>query len=125
MRLVLVCFAGLILGTASPVFSAPGAPPPKEPALQENFYGVQIFENQVWVVGYYGTILYSKDRGLTWEIRPSPVRNALFRVRFTSPQKGWIAGSYGVLLHSTDSGTGWNVQPTGTTDRVFGLTFAD
>lgn len=125
MHLVFVCFAGLILGLAPPAFSATAAPLLKEPALQENFYGVQILESQVWVVGYYGTILHSKDRGLTWEIRPSPVRNALFRVRFSSPQKGWIAGSYGTLLHTTDSGKSWNVQPSGTTEQLFGLTFAD
>ena len=125
MHFVFVCFAGLILGVAPLAFSAPAASLLKEPALQENFYGVQILESQVWVVGYYGTILYSKDRGLTWEIRKNPVRNALFRVRFTSPQRGWIAGSYGVLLHTTNGGKSWSVQPTGTTEQLFGLTFAD
>jgi photosystem II stability/assembly factor-like uncharacterized protein len=125
MRFVFACLAGLILGVAPPAFPAHAAPLPKEPALQENFYGVQILESHVWVVGYYGTILHSKDRGLTWEIRPSPTRNALFRVRFTSPQRGWIAGSYGAMLHTTDSGKSWNAQSTGTTEQLFGLTFAN
>ena len=74
MRFVFSCLAGLVLGLAPPVFSANAANLAKEPALQENFYGVQILDSQVWVVGYYGTILHSKDKGLTWEIQQSPTR---------------------------------------------------
>ena len=125
MRFIFFCLAGLILGWAPPAFSSEAAIVPKEPALQENFYGVQILDSQVWVVGYYGTILHSKDRGLTWEIRQSPTRNALFRVRFASPKRGWISGSYGTLLYTVDSGKNWSTQPTGTTEQLFGLTFAN
>ena len=125
MRFVFSCVAGLILGLAVLFFSLHAAAPPKEPALQENFYGVQILDNQVWVVGYYGTILHSKDRGLTWELRQSPTRNSLFRVHFTSRDKGWISGSYGTLLHTVDSGKSWKAQPTGTTEQLFAISFAN
>lgn len=125
MRLVFFCLAGLLQGWALPAFSSNTVSFPKDPALQENFYGVQILDNQVWVVGYYGTIIHSKDRGLTWEIRQSPTRNALFRVRFTSPKRGWISGSYGTLLHTSDGGERWSAQPSGTTEQLFGITFAN
>ena len=125
MRFVFSCLAGLILGLAPPVFSSHAATLAKEPALQENFYGVQILDSRVWVVGYYGTILHSKDRGLTWEIQQSPTRSALFQVRFLSGEKGWISGSYGTVLHTTDGGQNWIAQPTGTTEHLFGLTFVN
>ena len=123
MRFVFSCLAVLILGSAPPVFSAHAATLAKEPALQENFYGVQIFDSQVWVVGYYGTILHSEDKGLTWEIQQSPTRNSLFQVRFLSGEKGWISGSYGTVLYTTDSGKNWRTQATGTTEHLFGFTF--
>jgi photosystem II stability/assembly factor-like uncharacterized protein len=125
MRYAFFCLAGLLLSLAPPVFSARAAGPPKEPALQENFYGVQILDRQVWVVGYYGTILHSKDSGLTWEIQKSPTQNALFRVRFTNPKSGWISGSYGAILHTTDGGQSWRTQPSGTSEHLFGLTFVN
>ncbi|HSF57042.1 MAG TPA: YCF48-related protein [Candidatus Binatia bacterium] len=121
MRFVLSFLAGLILGLVPPVdFSA--ATSPKEPAFQENFYGVQIQDERAWIVGYYGTILHSRDRGLTWEIQPSPTRNALFRVHFLDGDKGWISGSYGTILHTLDAGKKWSAQPSGTTEHLLGLT---
>jgi photosystem II stability/assembly factor-like uncharacterized protein len=122
MRFVLSSLAGLILGIAPLFFSSHAADIPREPALQENFYGVDILDNQVWVVGYYGTILHSRDRGVTWEIQRSPTRSALFQVRFLGGGKGWIAGSYGTLLYTADGGSNWSTQPTGTTEHLFGLT---
>lgn len=120
MRFVLSFLAGLILGLVPPVdFFA--ATSPKEPAFQENFYGVQIQDERAWIVGYYGTILHSRDRGLTWEVQPSPTRNALFRVQFLNRDKGWISGSYGTLLHTADGGRNWSTQPIGTTEHLLGL----
>jgi photosystem II stability/assembly factor-like uncharacterized protein len=121
MRFVISSLAGLILGMAPLVFFAHAADIPKEPALQENFYGVDILDNQVWVVGYYGTILHSSDRGVTWEIQRSPTRSALFQVRFLSRGKGLISGSYGTLLSTADGGSNWNAQLSGTTEHLFGL----
>ena len=125
MRFVFSCLAGLILVLVPPVFSSYAATLAKEPALQENFYGVQILGSRVWIVGYYGTILHSKDSGSTWEIQQSPTRNALFQVRFLNGEEGWISGSYGIVLHTTDGGKNWIAQPAGTTEHLFGLTFVN
>jgi photosystem II stability/assembly factor-like uncharacterized protein len=122
MRFVLSFLAGLILGMAPFVFSAHAADISKEPALHENFYGVDILDNQVWVVGYYGTVLHSGDRGVTWEIQRSPTRSALFQVRFLGGAKGLISGSYGTLLSTADGGSNWSAQSTRTTEHLFGLT---
>src|SRR5262245_4254388 len=121
MRFLFFCLAGMILGLASPAAAAQAATFEKEPALQENFYGVHILDNRAWVVGYYGTILHSNDRGLTWRLQRSPTRSSLFRVRIINRERGWISGSYGTLLYTADGGNNWNAQRTGTTEHLFGL----
>ena len=125
MRFVFSFLAGLILGLAPVVFHAHGATLQKEPALQENFYGVHISNNLSWIVGYYGTILHSADRGKTWEIQASPTRRALFSVRFVSALNGWISGSYGTVLQTRDGGKSWHAQPLHIAEHLFASHWLD
>jgi photosystem II stability/assembly factor-like uncharacterized protein len=125
MRNFFRLMAGLTLGSALPSFHSHAADIGKEPAFRENFYGVHILDDRAWVVGYYGTILHSKDKGITWEIQTAPTRNALFRVRFASPEKGWIAGSYGTVLNTRDGGGKWDAQRTGSSEHLLGMDWAD
>ena len=125
MRFAISWFTGLILGLAPALFYAHAAAPAKEPALQENFYGVYIAENRSWIVGYYGTILHSSDRGKTWQIQASPTRRALFSVRFVSALNGWINGGYGTVLHTLDGGKTWHTQPLHTTEHLFASHWLD
>lgn len=116
--------AGLIAGLA-PAFFYAHAAASKNPALSENFYGVEILGNDVWIVGYYGTILRSSDRGATWEIQSSPTRNALFKARFLDRSTGWINGAYGTILHTIDGGKTWRPQPSGTQEHLLGCFWLD
>ncbi len=125
MRLLALWFAGLILGSAPAFFSGHAATPPKNPAVNENFYGVEIVRDSAWIVGYYGTILHSTDRGQTWEIQSSPARNALFTVRFTDASKGWISGSYGTAWQTSDGGKSWRARPIGTAEHLFASYWLD
>jgi photosystem II stability/assembly factor-like uncharacterized protein len=124
MRQLFFCIAGLILQLAPAVFSHAN-PVQKEPALNDNFYGVTILADRAWIVGYYGTILHSQDRGVTWEIQRSPSRSALYSVRFVTPDRGWISGSYGALLRTQDRGKNWTAIPSGTTEHLFNLSWPD
>jgi len=124
MAFLLAWCAGLIAGLAAPLLYAHAAPP-KNPALSENFYGVEILGDDVWIVGYYGTILHSSDRGATWEIQLSPTRNALFKARFFDRSRGWIHGAYGTILHTIDGGKTWRLQPSGTPEHLFGSFWLD
>jgi photosystem II stability/assembly factor-like uncharacterized protein len=125
MRVVLAFLVGLVLELVTLGSRAHAASALKDTAIYENFYGVHIVDNSAWIVGYYGTILHSPDRGLTWELQPSPTKNALFSVRFINPENGWIAGSYGTLLHSTDGGKSWRAQRSDTSEHFFGLALID
>ena len=119
MRFLFLWCVGLILGLAPTISNSNAASAPKNPAVNENFYGVQTVGDQVWIVGYYGTILHSADRGSTWESQATPTRNALFNARFVDPARGWISGSNGTLLHTVDGGQNWSAQSTGTTEHLF------
>lgn len=101
------------------------APLEQEPAFRDNFYGVEIRGNLVWIVGYYGTILHSMDRGLTWELQKSGTRDALYRVVFVDERKGWASGSYGRIVHTKDGGRTWEAQRTPVEEHLFGLNFLD
>lgn len=124
MGLVLAWCVGLIVWLAPAPFYACAASV-KDPAVNENFYGVEIVGNDAWIVGYYGTIFHSNDRGLTWELQSSPTRSALFKARFANRSTGWINGSYGTVLHTSDGGKNWRAQPSGTMEHLFGSFWLD
>ena len=121
MYLLYACLTGLILGLAPLNLHSHAAATLRETAVNENFYGVHIVDEQAWIVGYYGAILHTPDRGQTWQIQRSPAPSALFSVRFVNRENGWIAGSYGTILHTTDGGKNWRAQGAGTTEHLFGL----
>ena len=125
MRALIALFAGLVLQLAPLISRSHAGGVLKETAFNENFYSVHIVDERAWIVGYYGAILHSADRGLTWQIQRSPTPSALFSVRFVNRDKGWIAGSYGTILHTTDGGKSWRAQPAGTTEHLFGLAMLD
>jgi photosystem II stability/assembly factor-like uncharacterized protein len=125
MRFIFSFFTWVILGLAPVILPVQAATLTKEPALQENFYGVHISDNLSWIVGYYGTILHSSDRGKSWEIQVSPTRRALFTVRFVSATHGWISGSYGTVLQTRDRGKSWHAQPTDTAEHLFASHWLD
>jgi photosystem II stability/assembly factor-like uncharacterized protein len=66
-------------------------------------------------VGERGVVLYSDDRGDTWEQAAVPVGVTLTAVFFSNPRMGWAVGHGGVVLHTTDSGKTWRRQLEGMT----------
>ena len=95
----------------------------REPAFRDNFYDVTMRDNFAWIVGYHGTVLRSRDHGLTWELQQSDTTEALFRVNFIDQEEGWVAGSYGTILHTRDGGKSWERQKTPVEEHLFGLNF--
>jgi len=96
-----------------------------EPAYRDNFYDVVVRGSESWIVGYYGTILHSRDRGLTWIVQNSKTQEALFRVDFLDRNTGWVSGSYGTFLSTRDGGKHWQKQNTKTEEHLFGFHFLD
>jgi photosystem II stability/assembly factor-like uncharacterized protein len=61
-------------------------------------------------VGERGHIIYSDDKGLTWQQASVPVSVLLTAVSFVDDSHGWAVGHSGVVLHTTDSGHSWVEQ---------------
>ncbi|GIX35915.1 MAG: hypothetical protein KatS3mg126_1694 [Lysobacteraceae bacterium] len=79
--------------------------------------------NKAWAVGHDGTILASKDGGLSWQLQREEVwtregfdspdwtpRYAapLLDVLFLDENRGYAVGAYSLLLQTTDGGQTWN-----------------
>ena len=90
---------------------------PKDPTFNA-VYAVD--PHNVWIVGEYGTILYSSNGGYDWQIQEcreiypvvsekewiSPVPS-LYSVYFKDRHHGWAVGMDGILIHTTDGGKRW------------------
>lgn len=64
--------------------------------------------NKLWAVGRNGTIIYSSNGGISWQMQTSGVDTTLFDVDFADSLRGLIAGN-GVVLYTRDGGDTWQV----------------
>ncbi|MBR9884421.1 MAG: photosystem I reaction center subunit IV, partial [Oceanospirillales bacterium] len=63
--------------------------------------------------GEQGVILYSDDRGSSWQHAQSPVSVLLTALSFADARQGWAVGHDGTILHTADGGETWQVQRAG------------
>lgn len=63
-----------------------------------------------WAVGTFGTIVYTEDGGINWELQESNVKVDLKAVSFVNEKTGWIAGNGGTILHTENGGKNWTLQ---------------
>lgn len=71
-----------------------------------------------WAVGDRGTILHSRDGGITWTVQPSGTQERLEAVFFVDRSQGWTVGVR-TILHTTDGGQTWVRQPSPVDDETF------
>ncbi|MEE9233211.1 MAG: YCF48-related protein, partial [Nitrospirales bacterium] len=79
--------------------------------------------NQGWVVGAGGTILYTKDGGVTWLASPRRTNVLLTAVTFVNESHGWIIGQNGTIFHTSNGGKLWLPQVSGTNGTLYASTF--
>jgi len=63
-----------------------------------------------WVIGDFGTLIFTHDGGETWGIGKTGTLANLHCVRFADPTHGWVVGSEGALLATHDGGATWYQQ---------------
>lgn len=94
--------------------------------IKDNFYGAHFIDGkQGWLVGYYGTIIATKDGGRTFVAQPTGVTNLLKSVYFTDANHGWVVGVDGIILHTDDGGQNWVQQKSGTEEYLRDVYFLD
>jgi photosystem II stability/assembly factor-like uncharacterized protein len=108
-----------------PAFAAQVVSRRPRAAVRDNLYDVAIHKESAWIVGYYGTILRSRDRGRTWTKQQSGTTEALFRILFRSENYGWACGSYGTLLRTEDGGATWRTTEIPVEEQLLGLDFIE
>jgi photosystem II stability/assembly factor-like uncharacterized protein len=93
--------------------------------FKDNFYGLKILGSSAWVSGYYGTILFTPDKGGQWTIQKSGVDNALYGIDFIDQNNGWIAGAYGTILKTSNGGKSWKPIKSGIAEHLLDVDFVD
>jgi photosystem II stability/assembly factor-like uncharacterized protein len=78
-----------------------------------NFWGSG--PDDIYLVGWTGTILHSINRGSNWSIETSNTMQNLIGIWGSSPNNIYIVGNGGTILHSTGNGV-WTAQNSGTLD---------
>lgn len=63
--------------------------------------------NRLVAVGEHGTIVFSDDKGGSWQQARVPVSVNLTAVFFADEESGWVAGHDGVILGTKDAGQTW------------------
>lgn len=82
-----------------------------------------IDQNNCWVVGDNGSILYYN--GIAWTEQSSSSTNDLLSVYFIDANKGWTVGNEGTIMHTSDGGINWATQTSGTTIDLKDVIFID
>lgn len=109
----------LLVGVSSLVASVPASAaldllktPAKVSALaaRSTMLAVASAGQRLVAVGERGLIIYSDDRGASWQQASVPVSVTLTTVTFATPEQGWAGGHDGVILHTTDAGKSWSKQ---------------
>lgn len=74
-------------------------------------YAVQFVNDTGYAVGYYGAVIRSTDRGLSWAAMPFPNSGNLHDVYFHDALNGFAAGDSG-LFRTVDGGLSWGTVAT-------------
>ena len=79
----------------------------------------------IWLVGDSGTILRSRDGGVTWTKTATNTSSDLYGVAFSSDgSKGMIVGSNGTILGTSDHGGTWIQHDSNTSEHLYSVTLA-
>jgi photosystem II stability/assembly factor-like uncharacterized protein len=79
----------------------------------EDFTGIDITGNDIWVCGYNGSVYHSGNAGNSWqkERNGNDITIAHYRlldIVFKDAQNGWAAGEDGVVIRTYDGGQHWS-----------------
>lgn len=88
---------------------------------RDKFYDIHVQGDEVFVVGYPGLLLHSKDRGKSWERIDPGVKDALFAIDINKKGRGLIVGRTGLVLMTTDGGQTWAKRDSGAKEHLFSV----
>lgn len=75
--------------------------------FRDKFYDATAIGKQIWIVGYYGTILHIDTEHSLVERQDGGTTLPLFDVSFVDRNIGYVVGKRGIVLKTTDGGKAW------------------
>ncbi len=60
--------------------------------------------------GSFGSMVYSDDRGATWQQANVPTQNLITTIDFIDDREGWAGSHDTLILHTSDGGENWEIQ---------------
>lgn len=99
----------------------------QHPLPQGNSLWKTAFYNEAYgyAVGDYGTIMFSVDGGISWELQYEAITDNFRDIHVLTPTTAWIAGDNGMILHTTNGGMQWTEQVSSTSNGLNGIVFVD
>lgn len=93
------------------------------PVQGDDFTGMTIQGNDIWLCGYNGCVFHSGDAGANWErLRNGNditlIKYNLQDIIFKDKLNGWAVGENGVVIHSVDGGHNWSQYDQFTTNGL-------
>ena len=106
--------AALFIGTSVAVAEAQLQYSPIMPkASRSTLIDVERAGKRIVVVGERGIVLYSDDRGESWQQGKMPFFRMLTGVSFADDKQGWAVGHQSMVFHTRDGGETWERQLDG------------
>lgn len=111
----LMLLALIAAGCAGAPSAGEGEPAPPTDA---ELYDIEFIGNLGWVVGSNGTVLYTTNRGDSWQSGTTNTTETLYAVDMVNGREGWTVGSSGLILQTTDGGLTWLRQMTRSSETL-------
>lgn len=92
----------------------------------DNFTGIHIIGNEIWVCGIAGSIFHSTDAGANWNKyrNGNSLTNGNYTLKdiyFIDNQNGWAVGEKGLVIQTTNGGKDWKVYKSFTKNALFDI----
>jgi photosystem II stability/assembly factor-like uncharacterized protein len=90
------------------------------------YTGKYITENELFIIGSNGYVIYSPDNGSTWERKLTYNEEFYISLNYVKTTNTlFISGTNGILLKSTDKGDSWQKVNLNTINHLLTVTFKD
>jgi hypothetical protein len=76
---------------------------------------------RVIATGYFGTVVVSRDAGVSFRTPATGTDEPLYAAAFGPDEEVWVVGRHGTVLHSTDDGESFAPRPTPFDRHFFGV----
>ncbi len=88
---------------------------------QADLYTVVARGTRVIATGHFGTVVVSRDAGVSFRTPATGTDEPLYAAAFGPGEELWVAGRHGAVLHSTDGGESFTRRPTPFDRHFFGV----